>query len=59
MKRFLWILTAPLGLAVVIFSIANRGPVSLDLWPLALEVEVPLFLVLLLSLFVGFLIVMI
>ncbi len=56
MKRFLWIITVPLTLAAVIFAIANRAPVTLDLWPLVLQLEVPLFLVLLLSLLVGFLV---
>ena len=31
-------ITLPVTLAVVIFAIANRGPVSVDFWPFALAV---------------------
>ena len=56
MKRLLWILTAlPLLVLLVVFSVNNRGPVSVDLWPLRYEAALPLFLVVLGSLVVGFL----
>jgi uncharacterized integral membrane protein len=55
-KRFSWILTLPLIVVAVVFSIANRDPVTLDLWPFDLSLRMPLFAVLLASLVVGLLI---
>ncbi len=53
MKRFSWILTLPLLAVAVVFAIANREWVTLDLWPFDLSLRLPLFVVLLASLFVG------
>ncbi len=47
MKRFSWILTLPLIAVAVIFSIANREPVTLDLWPFEKSLQLPLFVILL------------
>ena len=47
MKRFSWILTLPLIAVAVIFSIANRESVTLDLWPFELTLQLPLFVILL------------
>lgn len=55
MRYLIWILTLPIVLLAVVFSVANRGPVEIDLWPLDLRVALPLYLLLLLSLFVGLL----
>jgi len=46
-KRFSWILTLPLIAVAVIFSIANRESVTLDLWPFELSLQLPLFVILL------------
>lgn len=56
MKRFFWIITLPIAVAVTIFAVSNRDPVALDLFPLPWQVEVRAFLVLLGSLAVGILI---
>ncbi len=56
MKRFSWILTLPLIMVAVVFSIANRELITLDLWPFDLSLQPPLFVVLLASLFLGLLI---
>ena len=45
MKRFSWILTVPLIIVAAVFAIANREPITLDLWPFKLQL--PLFVVLL------------
>lgn len=37
------LITLPVTLAVVVFAVANRGPVTVDFWPFALAVEVPLY----------------
>ena len=55
MRRFLWVFTLPLTIVAVVFSIANRHVVSLKLWPFDIPLEMPLFLVLLASLVIGFL----
>ena len=56
MRRFSWILTLPLLVAVVIFAVANRDAVTLNLWPLDRSGPVPLFVVVLGSAFAGLLI---
>lgn len=55
MRHISWIVTLPLMLALVVFSLANRGDVTLDLWPFNLPVTLPLFLPLLGAAFVGLL----
>jgi len=54
-KRLSWILTVPLMVLAVVFAIANREVVTLDLWPLAIVVQLPLFLLVLGSALVGLL----
>lgn len=36
-------ITLPVTLAVVVFAVANRGPVTVDFWPFALAVDVPIY----------------
>ncbi len=55
MRHISWIVTLPLMLALVVFSLANRGEVSLDLWPFNESVTWPLSWLLLIALFVGLL----
>ncbi len=55
MKRLSWIVTLPLLLVVVVFSVANLHRVAVKLWPLGWYAEVPLSWLLLGTLFVGFL----
>lgn len=54
-KLVLWLLTAPVGVVVVLFAVSNRGPVTLEMWPLPFKIDVPLFTVGLGGLFLGFL----
>lgn len=56
MKHFSWLLTVPLTVMVVVFAVANRGFIPLDLWPFAVEVRIPVFLLVLGSMLFGFLI---
>ena len=56
MKRLSWILTLPLIVVTVGFAAANFGLVSLDLWPLAFSLRVPLSVALLTSLVLGLLV---
>jgi len=53
MKRLSWILTLPLMVVAVVFAIANREVVVLDLWPLAMTIQAPLFVVVLGAAVVG------
>ncbi len=55
MKTLRWVLIGLVALALIIFAVANRDNVSLTLWPLPLALDAPLYLVVLLTLLVGFL----
>lgn len=46
----------PLAAVVVVFTISNRGVVTLDLWPTPFRFDVPLFSAVLAAAIVGFLI---
>jgi len=54
-RRLAWILTLPVTLVVVVFAIANRQLVAINLWPLEETVTYPLFIVTLGALVSGFL----
>jgi len=41
-------------IAALVFSILNRGNVSVDLWPLTRSFEIPLFLIAIVPLIVGY-----
>ena len=55
MSRLSWIITIPVMLVVLVFAIANRTPVELNLWPLPWRATLPVYLVILVALLVGFL----
>jgi uncharacterized integral membrane protein len=54
-KHFSWILTLPLTLVIIVFAVANRHFVPLDLWPFEVAVETPVFVLVLGSMLIGFL----
>ena len=56
MRRLSWVITIPFTIIVVVFAINNRSPVTVSLWPLPWIAELPLYLVVLGSLLVGFLV---
>lgn len=56
MKRLSWIISIPLLLIGVVFAVVNRQNVDVLIWPFGIELQAPLFLVILLALFLGFLI---
>lgn len=56
MKRLHWLVTAPVVLVLIVFAVANRDPITLNLWPLPVTVETRVFIVVLLPLVAGFLI---
>jgi uncharacterized integral membrane protein len=49
-----WVLGVPFALLISWFAVSNRGPVTLELWPLPNSVEVPVYLAILAALGVGF-----
>ena len=56
MKHFSWLITLPVTLAVVVFAVSNRTPVEIDLFPFPSHPVLPAYLLVLGSLFCGFLI---
>ncbi len=53
MRFIFWLLALPLLAAIAAFAVTNRGPVSLELWPLPFVVTVPAFLVILVAVSIG------
>lgn len=56
MKRLSWIISIPLLIIGVVFAVVNRQDVDVLVWPFGIQLQAPLFLVILLALFLGFLI---
>jgi uncharacterized integral membrane protein len=50
-----WIVTAPIVALVVLFSVSNLDQVPLHLWPLPFDLNIAIWLMSLIELFVGFL----
>jgi uncharacterized integral membrane protein len=48
-----WLLALPLSLLAVIFAVANRHNLRLELWPLPWSLDLPVFLAVLGPLLVG------
>lgn len=56
MRRLIsWLLIIPIAALVVAFAVANRGPVSVGLDPLPFSYDMPLYVVVLGAVAVGFL----
>lgn len=53
MRFIFWLLAIPLLAVIAAFAVTNRGPVSLELWPLPFVATVPAFLVILVAVSVG------
>jgi uncharacterized integral membrane protein len=54
MRFFWWIVLALAALVLILFAVSNRETVSVGLWPLPALVELPLYLVILGTMVVGF-----
>ena len=54
MRLLSWIILLPVAVAVAAFSAVNREPVALDLWPLPYTPERPVYEIVLVSVFAGF-----
>lgn len=53
MKYVSWILTVPIMIVAVVFAVTNRSAATLNLWPLGITVEAPLFILVLGSALFG------
>jgi uncharacterized integral membrane protein len=54
-RHFSWIVTIPMTVAVVVFALANRHDVVLYFWPFPWTRDLPLFVIVLCCLLIGFL----
>ena len=55
MRIFSWLVMFLVILFFTLFAIANRDVATLYIWPLSLNLAMPLFMVVMISIFVGFL----
>lgn len=53
MRLLSWLISIPVMILVVVFSVANRQELRLDLWPLPWGVDLPVYLAVLGALVVG------
>jgi uncharacterized integral membrane protein len=54
MKLLFWIFVALVATVLALFAVSNRAVVSLGLWPLPFILDLPLYLVIVAALLVGF-----
>ena len=54
-KTVMWIIAACCAVFIVTFSLANRTPIKIDIWPLPITQQVPLFALLLACIGIGIL----
>jgi uncharacterized integral membrane protein len=55
-KHLSWIITVPVMLVVVVFALANRHAAMLRFWPFPWSTELPIYVIVLCCLLVGFLV---
>jgi uncharacterized integral membrane protein len=53
-KYISWIISIPILAIAVIFAVNHRQSTAIDLWPLPMEVAVPLYMLVLVAIFIGF-----
>lgn len=53
MRILYWIISIPLAVLIAVFAVSNRTAVTLSLWPLPYEVDLPLFLPIMVALLLG------
>jgi putative membrane protein len=56
MKLFFWLLLPVFTVLLAVFAVSNREAVDIGLWPLVHVIELPLYLIVLLTLLVGFIV---
>ena len=50
-----WIVAAPIVILVLWFAVSNLGPITLRLWPFPFDLTIPIAVLTLIQLFIGFL----
>jgi len=56
LSKFLsWVISIPLALVIIIFSLVNREAVTVSFWPFPAAMDIPLFALILATLMVGIL----
>ncbi|MFH1805902.1 MAG: LapA family protein [Pseudomonadota bacterium] len=53
MRILYWVISIPLAILLTIFAVSNRQTVTLSLWPLPYEIDMPLFAPVMLALVAG------
>jgi len=56
MRLVHWVVTAPVTAVAIVFAVSNREGVHVTFWPFPIDIEAPLYLVVLGALAVGFLV---
>lgn len=54
MKFIFWIVLLAISFVIIAFSVTNRNVVTVDLWPSPYSIDLPLFGVAVVGIFVGF-----
>ncbi len=52
-KFISWIISVPLALAIIVFSLVNRNAATVDFWPFPVSMEIPLFALILAAVMIG------
>lgn len=54
MKILLWLVLALVAVVLILFAVSNHEIVSVGLWPVPAQIELPLYLLVLGTLLIGF-----
>src|ERR1700761_1498353 len=55
LRIFSWMVAAPIVILVLWFAVSNLGPITLRLWPFPFDLTIPIAVLTLIQLFIGFL----
>lgn len=53
MRILYWIISIPIAVLIAVFAVSNRASVSISLWPLPYEIDMPLFMPIMAALLIG------
>lgn len=56
MRLITWIVGLVVAVTAVLFAVSNRAPVSITVWPFPFALDVGLYIIVLASVFAGFLV---
>lgn len=49
-----WTISVPLTLLIILFAVSNRGPVDIGFWPTTFQITIPIYVLALVMIVVGF-----